>query len=260
MDYRDELNAARAAAREAGRLAMEYRSRGVSPESKSDDSPVTIADKESEKLIASMLGHLFPDDGVLGEEGASGAGSSGRKWIIDPIDGTRDFVRGNPLWCNLIGLEDRGEVVVGVAHFPALGRTYWATKSGGAFRDGERLAPSSKTTFGESVLLINGCANIQGSLLGERLGGDLASHFAKFWAVRSLGGSLDACMVASGEAEVWLEPKVAAWDLAPHKLILEESGARFLNLDGGSSIYGGNSVGCAPGVEQAVRDWLKIGS
>ena len=139
MAYEVELRVARQAALAAGESALQHQRRGVTAESKADASPVTIADKESEKLIATALTQAFPDDGLLGEEGASATGHSGRRWIIDPIDGTRDFLRGNPLWGVLIGLEDRGEVVAGVAHFPGMSRTYWASRGGGAFHNGERI-------------------------------------------------------------------------------------------------------------------------
>jgi histidinol-phosphatase len=252
MPFDRELEFAREAARRAGASSLEYQRRGVAAEMKSDDSPVTVADQEAEKLIVGMIGEAFPGDGILGEEGASREASSGRRWIIDPIDGTRDFLRGNPLWGVLIGLEDKGEVVVGVAHFPGLDRMSWAARGGGAFTDGRRLRASAKTRISESVLLANGLQFFHGRPI-ER---GFFEWMSKFFSVRSLGGSLDATWVAEGLAEVWIEPKVAPWDLAAHKIILEEAGAKFFNLDGGSSIHGGNAVGCAPGVEAAVREFL----
>lgn len=257
MAYEEELNVARAAAREAGNVALEYQRQGVTPEAKSDDSPVTIADRESEKLITTMLAEAFPKDGLLGEEGSQMESKGGRRWIIDPIDGTRDFVRGNPLWGVLIGLEEVGEVVAGVAHFPAMGRTYWASKGGGAFRDGKKIRISEKKMPVESVLLMNGLSLMRGTPMGDRIMPRLSSWMQDFWAVRSLGGSLDACMVASGEAEIWIEPKVAPWDLAAHKIILEESGASFFALDGTATIYGGNAIACVPALEAVVREFLK---
>ncbi len=258
MSYQEELTVARAAAREAGQVALEYQRRGVTPENKSDESPVTIADRESEKLIATMLREAFPADGLLGEEGSSEESQSGRRWIIDPIDGTRDFVRGNPLWCVLIGLEEGGHSVAGVVHFPVLGRTYYATRGGGAFRDGSPIRVSAKSQPGESVLMPNGLSLLAARPLGRRLHDGLMDWMQSFWAVRSLGGSLDACMVASGEAEVWIEPKVAPWDLAAHQVILEEAGARFFSSQGTSTIYGGDAVACVPGLEDEVRRFLGI--
>lgn len=252
MSYERELSLAQECARRAGACSIEYQRRGVAPEMKADDSPVTVADKEAEKLIVEMIRESFPNDGILGEEGASREGSSGRRWIIDPIDGTRDFIRGNPLWGVLIGLEDAQGEAVGVAYFPALERMSWATRGGGAFTDGRRMHASARTEISESVLLANGLQFVHGRPI-ER---GFFEWMSKFFSVRSLGGSLDATWVAEGLAEVWIEPKVAPWDLAAHKIILEEAGAKFFNLDGGSSIHGGNAVACAPGVEAAVRAFL----
>ncbi|HTC90205.1 MAG TPA: inositol monophosphatase family protein, partial [Bryobacteraceae bacterium] len=107
-----ELEIAMAAAKKAAELALQYQ-RNIIVETKPDKSPVTQADRECERMIARMLSEAFPEDGILGEEGASTESRSGRRWIIDPIDGTRDYVRGNPLWANLIALEADNEVVVG---------------------------------------------------------------------------------------------------------------------------------------------------
>ncbi len=256
MSHEHELTVARAVAQQAGALALEYQAKGIEPERKADASPVTIADKESEKLIAAKLLEAFPEDGLLGEEGATSQGSSGRRWIIDPIDGTRDFVRGNPFWSVLIGLEDSGHTVAGVAHFPVLGRTYYASRGRGAFYNDMPIHVSSKRTVDESVLLMNGLSLMHGNTLGEAIMPRLMEWMQEFWAVRSFGGSLDACMVAAGQAEVWIEPKVAPWDLAPHKVILEEAGALFFTLGGESTIYGGNAIACVPALESAIKEFL----
>src|SRR5713226_2081557 len=124
MPFGKELEVARKAAERAAGLALRHQSAGLRAEVKPDASPVTQADRECEKLIAGMLEDAFPDDGILGEEGARKSSRSGRRWIIDPIDGTRDFVRGNPLWANLIALEEGDAVVAGVVNLPVLGFTY----------------------------------------------------------------------------------------------------------------------------------------
>ncbi len=200
-----------------------------------------------------MLSEAFPDDGILGEEGASAEGRSGRRWIIDPIDGTRDYVRGNPLWANLIALEADGEVVVGVVNLPVLGKLYTASRGAGAHCNASSIQASAKTSVEESVLCVNGYDKLSKTTYRERL----LDWMARFWAVRGLGGAADAMMVASGQAEIWLEPSASPWDFAPLKIIIEEAGARFLNADGGSSIYAGNGIGCAPGLEQEVRRFLQ---
>lgn len=246
-----ELKIALEAAKRAAEVALRWQPR-IAVELKKDNSPVTQADRECEQTIARLLSETFPEDGILGEEGANAESRSGRRWIIDPIDGTRDYVRGNPLWANLIALEADGDVVVGVVNLPVLGKLYCASRGGGAYLDGTRLHASSKTSIDESVLCINGYD--RAAKLPFR--GRLLDWMERFWAVRGLGGPADAMLVASGQAEVWIEPTASVWDFAPHKVILEEAGARYLNIDGGSSIYAGNAIGCAPGLELEVRRFL----
>jgi histidinol-phosphatase len=249
MTFEKELAFARRIAVAAGEQAIRIRRQGISPEAKADASPVTIADKENERLIREAIEAEFPTDGILGEEGSSKAGGSGRRWIIDPIDGTRDFVRGNRFWCVLLALESEGEPAVGVAHFPLLQETYWATRGGGSHRNGQRLHASSVTSISECAFNPNGLHLAQARPYLARVT-DLCQ---RAWSVRSYGGALDACMVAAGQADIWFEPKVAPWDLAPLKLILEESGAAFFALDGSRSIERGNAIGCTPGLVAQVR-------
>jgi len=240
------------AAKKAAELALQYQPNIVA-ETKPDKSPVTQADRECERMIARMLSEAFPDDGILGEEGASAEACSGRRWIIDPIDGTRDYVRGNPLWANLIALEVDNEVVVGVVNLPLLGKLYSGSRSGGAHCNGSRMHASNKTEVEESVLCVNGYDKVAKTPYCDRL----LDWMTRFWAVRGMGGAADAMLVASGQAEIWIEPGASAWDFAPHKVILEEAGARFLNADGGSTIYAGNGMGCAPGLEAELRRFLQ---
>jgi histidinol phosphatase-like enzyme (inositol monophosphatase family) len=247
-----ELEVAVEAAKKAAELALQYQPNVVA-ETKPDRSPVTQADRECERMIARMLTDAFPGDGVFGEEGARAETRSGRRWIIDPIDGTRDYVRGNPLWANLIALESGSDIVVGVVNLPVLGSLCAASRGGGAYRNGSRMHASSKTSVEESVLCVNGYDKVPLAPYRDRL----LDWMARFWAVRGLGGAADAMMVASGQAEIWIEPTASPWDFAPLKVILEEAGARYLNVDGGSSIYAGNGIGCAPGLEQEVRRFLQ---
>jgi histidinol phosphatase-like enzyme (inositol monophosphatase family) len=247
-----ELEVATDIARKAAQLAIEWQPKIVA-ETKADRSPVTQADRECERLIAQALTDAFPDDGVMGEEGAASESRSGRRWIIDPIDGTRDYVRGNPLWANLIALEAGGDVVAGVVNLPMLGKLYSAARKGGAHCNGSRIAASQKASIDESVLCVNGYDKLRRSPFRDRL----LDWMERFWAVRGMGGAADAMMVASGQAEVWIEPSASPWDFAPLKVILEEAGARYLNVDGESSIYAGNAIGCAPGLEKDVRQFLQ---
>ena len=251
--WNKELEIAVAAARQAAELALQYQ-QGIEVETKPDDSPVTRADRECERLIAGILTSAFPEDGIFAEEGSRAESRSGRRWIIDPIDGTRDYVRGNPLWANLIALEDTGVVVAGVVNVPGLGLTYTASKGGGAFRNGSPIHPSSKTRAGESVLCFSGFSKLD--KLPFRAG--LLDWMSQFWAVRALGGAPDAMMVAAGQAEIFIEADAKPWDFAPLKVIVEEAGGVYRNLDGGGSIYAGDCVICAPGLEGEVRALLGL--
>lgn len=249
MPFGKEIETARRAAERAAALALRHQAAGIQAEIKPDQSPVTAADRECERLIAGLLEEAFPDDGILGEEGASKASRSGRRWIIDPIDGTRDFVRGNPLWSVLIGLEDNGQVAAGVVHLPLLGYTCWASRGGGAFRDSTRLRVSPVSDPGAAVLSVSSLNRIQEMTFSR----GLIEWASRFWAFRCLGGTPDAMMVAGGQMDAWIEPKVAAWDLAAVQVILEEAGAVFFDFSGARTIYGGNAVACAPGLEQEMR-------
>jgi fructose-1,6-bisphosphatase/inositol monophosphatase family enzyme len=254
MDFSRELDTALSIAGQAGEIAMRYWELGVSAETKDDESPVTVADRECERAIAAAFEQAFPGDGLLGEEGVNKTSESGRLWIIDPIDGTRDFVRGNRMWATLLALEAEGEVVVGVCHFPALAETYSAILGGGAHCNGRRIRVSSITDRRQAVLCINDFGALGRGALGPRL----LEWMVEFWAVRNMGGGPDAMLVASGKADAWLEPSAKPWDLAPIKILTEEAGGRFFNFDGGNSIYRGNCVTCTPGLETEMRRFVSV--
>jgi len=254
MTFEKEIEVARRAATRAAELALKHQAAGVQAETKPDDSPVTIADKESEKLIRSALEEAFPEDGFLGEEGARKESKSGRRWIIDPIDGTRDYVRGNPLWCVLIGLEDRGEMVAGVSHLPMFGDTYWASRGNGAYRNSDRIRVSAISEVSKAVLSLNGISRMSDAPFA----GKVIDWAGRFWSCRSMGGTPDAMLIAAGKMDVWIEPKVAAWDLAATQVILEEAGAVFFSFSGERTIYGGNAAACTPGLEAELRAFLSV--
>ena len=254
MKFEKELEVARAVAQQAGELALQSRARGFEAKSKPDLSPVTTADRASEQLICSLLEEAFPEDGMLGEEGAVKESHSGRRWIIDPIDGTRDFVRGIPTWGVLIGLEADGDVVVGACNLPALSELYSAARRAGAYRNGAPIRISSIRASDQAVFCLDAFSNIHRHPFGSRL----IPWMARFWAVRSFGGCLDAMCVAAGRAEVWVEGEAKPWDFAALKVIAEEAGARFFNFDGGTSIYAGNCVITVPSLEPEIRTFLGV--
>ncbi len=239
-------------AQEAGALALEYQRRGITAETKDDESPVTAADRACEKLIVEKIAQAFPEDGVLGEEGSNRESRNGRKWIVDPIDGTRDFVRGIPLWAVLIGFEQDGEVVAGAAHSPGQQLLLTASKGGGSWQNGRRLEVSKASAANEAVLCFNGF-----NKKGVSGMAGILQWVEPFWAVRGLGGAVDAMLVAQGRADVWIEPNAKPWDFAPLKILVEEAGGRFAAFDGSNSIYKGNGYACTPGLEPYVQVFLK---
>ncbi len=250
--YEKELEAGLRIAQAAGDLALEYRRGGIGFESKQDESPVTIADRECEKLIVNSLTEAFPEDGLLGEEGATRDSANGRKWIIDPIDGTRDFIRGTRAWSVLIGLEERGEIVAGFAYFPAMREMFWASKGNGAYwraPEGEqRIQISDKKTKAEALLCLNGFSLLERYGFAEAL----VPWLAGFWTVRSMGGCVDSMLVSSGRADVWIEAQAKPWDLAPICIIAKEAGATTFDFAGKDTIYGGNYVITVPPLADEV--------
>ncbi len=255
MRYEREVEFARRAAALAGDNALRIRASGIVADQKPDLSPVTNADRDNERLIRELIESEFPEDGILGEEGARKASASGRRWIIDPIDGTRDFVRGNRFWCILIALMEDDESVVGVAHFPKLDETYWAARGQGSYRNGERLHVSAVDQLESAVLSPNGLHAVAAEPYAPRL----VDFMSRFWAVRSVGGGLDAGLLASGLVDVWFERKAEPWDLAPLQVIIEEAGGVYFAMDGSRRCDAGNAVACTPGLEREVREFFLAG-
>jgi histidinol-phosphatase len=252
MAYQKELAIGLEIARKAGELALRIGEGNLAVESKADESPVTIADRECEKLIVAELQTAFPEDGLLGEEGASRESSNGRRWIIDPIDGTRDFIRGTGAWSVLIGLEEHGSVVAGFAYFPATGEMFSAARGEGAFHDGKRVKASAIRKKSDALL----CCNGLGYMHRYPFAPELLLWMSEFWTVRSMGGCLDAMLVATGRADAWMESQAKPWDLAPLKIIAEEAGCVTFDFDGNDTIYGGNYVICVPALADEIRSFV----
>jgi histidinol-phosphatase len=252
--FAQELEIAGDIARRAGETALRYWRTGLEADIKADDSPVTAADRECERLIASALDERFPGDGLLGEEGAAKPSRNGRRWIIDPIDGTRDFVRGFPTWAVLIGLEQEGEVVAGFACFPVSGELVAAARGAGAWVNGSQIRASRTAEVSRAVLSVDALNQVR----RYPWAGRLAAFMEPFWAVRSMGGCYDAIMVARGMSDLWIETSGQPWDFAALKIIAEEAGARYFDFSGRATIYGGNCVICAPGLEPVARQFVGL--
>jgi len=252
VQYQRELDIARTAVLRAGQEALRLQRGALDIQRKPDHSPVTVADRLVEQILVEALLEGFPDDGLLSEEGAQGSSRSGRRWILDPIDGTRDFARGSRMWAIFVALEEAQQIQLGICHFPAWGETYWAVSGAGAWCNDRRVHVSRVSDPAQAVLCLNELQRAH----AYPFGGRLIEWMSRFWAVRCAGGCVDAMNVAAGRADIWIDPHAEPWDLAPIKVIVEEAGGRFLNFDGGSSIYGGNCVLCTPALEAEVMTFL----
>ncbi len=232
-EWRTRYEVAVEAGRQAGQLALRYFDTGLTVEQKTDLSPVTVADREAEQLLRRTLLGRFPGDGFLGEEFGEAAGTSGFRWIVDPIDGTRSFVRGIPIWGTLVGLEHQGEQIAGVCYVPALNQVFRALRGDGAFRDDRRIRVSNIERLEESQVFYSGINwFIQGGARDAFL--DLVSGTHR---QRGFGDFYGFVLVAQGSGELMLDYGVNAWDVAALKPIVEEAGGLCTDWDGTPTIY-----------------------
>ena len=201
---------------------------GLPIEQKPDLTPVTEADRSVEAELRRLLGESRPADAILGEELGT-TGSASRRWIIDPIDGTKNFVRGIPVWATLLAVEEGGEVRVGVVSAPALGRRWWAERGEGAFADGERIHVSLVARIEDAVL----------SLAHDREVPEIAR---RAWHARGFGDFWAHMLVAEGAVDAAVDPVVNEWDLAAVKVIVEEAGGRFSDFAGERRIDSGSAL------------------
>ena len=234
-------------AQRAGELTLEYFHGGVETEHKADGTPVTAADRGAEELLRREIRSRFPDDGLVGEEHGTEEGTSGRTWILDPIDGTKSFVHGVPLYGVLIGLEIDGEVAAGVIHLPALDETVHAWRGGGCWWNGRRAEVSRVADLGASLVTTSDFP--EGAALDPVLA---AAGISRTW-----GDCYGYALVATGRAEVMIDPVANVWDLAAVQPIVEEAGGRFTDLDGQETCRGGSGVGSNGLVHEAVLDLIR---
>jgi histidinol-phosphatase len=216
-----------------------YRADDLVVEAKSDLTPVTEADRAVERAIRGRLAEVRADDAVIGEEYGAGSDlASTRRWIIDPIDGTKSYVRGMPTWSTLIALAVEDEIAVGVVAAPALGRRWWARRGAGAFADGRRMQVSSVSALDDALLTWSGIEDWDA--IG-RLGA-IVELGRSCWRSRGVGDAWQYMLVAEGVAEIALDPAVSLWDLAAPQVIVEEAGGRFTDLGGVRTADGGDGI------------------
>ncbi len=241
-DYQDDLGLARSLADAADVITRDrFTAADLVVEAKPDLTPVTDADRAVERAIREQLGVHRPGDAVVGEE--FGAADGTRRWVVDPIDGTKNFVRGVPVWATLIGLLDGPDAVVGVVSAPALGRRWWAARGTGAWTsvDGgapRRLSVSRVAELADASLSY---ASLAGwSDLGRR--DAFLALMDAVWRTRAYGDFWSYMLVAEGAVDLAAEPELALWDIAALAPIVTEAGGRFSALDGTDGVHGGNAA------------------
>jgi histidinol-phosphatase len=232
-----------------------YRAIDLAIETKPDMTPVTESDRAAELALRERIAAAHPHDGVIGEE-FGGEGLHRRRWVLDPIDGTKSYVRGVPTWSTLIGLEVDGEVTVGVVSMPALGRRWWASRGGGAFADGSEIHVSTIAELSAAQLAWSGIEDWDA--IG-RLDA-IVSLGRACWRTRGIGDAWQYMLLAEGAVEIALDPEVKVWDLAALKVVVEEAGGRLTDLTGADTIDGGSAIASNGLVHDAALAFVGTGA
>lgn len=214
-----------------------YQSSTLAVRTKIDMTPVSEADEAVERTIREVLASERPDDGVVGEEFGT-SGNAARRWIVDPIDGTKNYVRGIPVFATLIALEEHGRVVAGVVSAPALQRRWWASEGGGAFCNDRQIRVSGLASIEESHLGYDSVTDFDAAGTTEAF----LTLSRRCTRTRGFGDFWAHMLVAEGAIEIAIEPKVALWDMAAVQVIVEEAGGRFTDLRGHARPDGGSGI------------------
>ncbi len=258
-DLKSRLEFALKVAKEAsGVILPYYQNPDLEVERKRDTSPVTEADKKAELLIRDRLATAFPDDAILGEEFPDKAGTTGFRWILDPIDGTKSFIHGVPLFGTLIGVEFEEKCVVGVARFPALDEVAYAAQGSGAWwqiGSGEprRVHVSAVTQLSEATF----CMTNPSRWLAMGKQPVLEGLMSSVQLARGWGDCYGHILVATGRAEVMIDPAMNAWDAAALVPIIQEAGGHYVDWNGNPTIYSGNGLSVVPGLKDEILRRLK---
>jgi histidinol-phosphatase len=235
QELQDLMEFALHIAQQAGRSTLDhFRSRDLVVQRKGDDSPVTVADQRAEALLRELIAVRFPADAVVGEEHADTDGTSGRTWYLDPIDGTKSFVHGVPLFTTLVACYDPDGPLVGVINAPALGEATWAGRGAGCFHQDAPATVSAVADLPDAYVMTSGTEWWPAALRSRGLDAP--------FTLRTWGDGYGYSLVATGRAEAMVDPGAAVWDLAPLPVIISEAGGRLTGLDGTDGIASGSAV------------------
>lgn len=239
VDLEAAVEVAQRAVQAAAAAAMPHYERGVTVETKADESPVTVADRECERVILQIITAAYPEHSILAEEGGSRVGTAPYRWTVDPIDGTRGFTRGGKFWGPLVSLVKGDEVLVGAMGMPALGDVYWAAKGLGSWKNGQRLRVSEVDQWSQCTVSLGE----MGPLFAPPHGETVVQMVRSAASGRGYGDLMGVGMLLTGLADVWLEAGVKPWDLGPMPILLSEAGGMYTSFDGDQSIDKGHAIG-----------------
>jgi histidinol-phosphatase len=249
---RDVLDTAVEIAWRAGRATLAHYQTGIAAESKEDDSPVTEADRSAERIARRLISARYPADAILGEEEGETHAGADRRWILDPIDGTRTFVRGVPLYGVMIALEYEADAVLGVIHFPALNETVYAGRGLGCWWNGRRALVSAQSRLGDALVVTTDVENIE----REQRGPGWNALRRSVALTRTWGDCYGYALVATGRAEAMLDPVLSLWDVAALSPIIEEAGGVLTDWDGASGYRLKSAVATNAALATRIRSVL----
>ncbi len=243
------------AAWQAGRVTLGHYQTGLAAERKADNSPVTLADRQAEQKLRDLITTAWPDHALIGEEYGHqpGRSDSGYTWIIDPIDGTKSFISGVPFYAVLLALVKDEQPLLGVMNFPALNEMVYARRGGGCFWNGRPARVSAVSRLTDAVLLasdLDTFARFNRQDAFQRLID--ATYFQRTW-----GDAYGYALVATGRAEIMLDPVMAVWDCGPLQVILEEAGGTFTDWRGTPSIFGGEALATNGALFESVMELIR---
>lgn len=246
------LEAVQELAKLTGDVAMRHYRTALTVETKQDGSPVTAADRQAEEAARAWLAKRFPEDGITGEELGEQAGTSGRRWLLDPVDGTKSFIRGVPMWGSLVAVLDEERVLAGAASYPAVGESLAAAPGDGCFWNGHRAHVSDTSSLAGATVLITDERDFPRASQRE----SWRTLTGEAGVARGWGDCFGYLLVATGRAEVMVDPAVNAWDVACFQPIIEEAGGVFTDLKGGKSAFKGSVIATNTALARSVRDFF----
>jgi histidinol phosphatase-like enzyme (inositol monophosphatase family) len=246
------MQAAAEVARKSGDVALDFFRKGVTVDIKGDGTPVTVADRTAEQTARTWIEKHFPEDGILGEEFGETRPGARRRWILDPIDGTKTFIRGVPLWGTLVAVAEGERILAGAAYFPPVGELLVAAPGAGCFWNDKPARVSSVSGLSQAVVLSTDERFLQHPERGSAWRA-LASkaHMARTW-----GDCYGYLLVATGRAEVMVDEILSPWDAAALQPIIEEAGGVFTDWTGKRTSFGGNAIATNRALDSQVRELL----